>query len=77
MLDGLSALTSWSRRHARRSLAGALAGRRPTRVPVARPVVYGPDVVAALRKVWATLRASAASGWLPHGRDRGGDAAAG
>ena len=54
MLDELSELTGWSRRHARRALGQALqapaaSSRRP------RVRIYGEDVVEQLRFVWATL----------------------
>ena len=54
MLDELCGLTGWTRRHARRALH---QGTEPTlsspRAP--RPRTYGPEVVEALRFVWATL----------------------
>lgn len=64
MLDELCALTGWTRRHARRALAQALAGRieRP-RKP--RPKIYGEDVLAALRFVWAVLDAPAGKRLAP------------
>ena len=54
ILDELCALTGWTRRHARRALAGAAQGRidllrRP------RERVYGPEVLPALRRIWAVL----------------------
>jgi len=54
ILDELCALTGWTRRHARRALAGALEGptgdpRRP------RPRIYGEEVLGPLRFIWATL----------------------
>jgi hypothetical protein len=54
MLDELCALTGWTRRHARRALhqAGQGTGPRPRR---ARERFYGPEVIAPLRRVWATL----------------------
>jgi hypothetical protein len=54
MLDELCALTGWTRRHARRALREALR----TPIPPARrprPRTYGPDVLAPLKVVWATL----------------------
>jgi hypothetical protein len=54
MLDELCALTGWSRRHARRALAGALhAPVEPVRRP--RQRIYGEEVLVPLRIVWATL----------------------
>ncbi len=54
MLDELCALTGWTRRHARRALAQAIAGRpEPPRRP--RPRTYGSEVLEPLRFVWATL----------------------
>jgi hypothetical protein len=54
MLDELCALTGWTRRHARRALAQALsAGPGGPRRP--RPRIYDPQVLGALRFVWATL----------------------
>jgi hypothetical protein len=64
MLDELCALNSWSRRHARRSLLGALG------VPVEqprrrRPRIYGEEVVEPLKLVWGDPeRAPPASGSL-------------
>jgi integrase-like protein len=55
MLDELCALTGWTRRHARRALGEAITPRSPTGARRGRPPIYGQDVVAALRKVWATL----------------------
>lgn len=54
MLDELCALTGWTRRHARRALVQAAsppvpAGKR------GRPVIYGVEVIAPLRLIWATL----------------------
>lgn len=56
VLDQLCSLTGWTRRHARRALQGAArsGGRAPTlRAP--RPRIYGEEVLAPLRLVWATL----------------------
>ena len=54
LLDELCTLTGWSRRHARRSLTAAALGtmERPRRP---RQRVYGPEVLPALRLVWAVL----------------------
>jgi len=55
MLDELCELTGWTRRHARRALGEATSPRPPTGARRGRPPVYGQEVVAALRTVWATL----------------------
>jgi hypothetical protein len=54
MLDELCALTGWTRRHARRALTMAAQGSsdRPRRP---RERVYGPEVFAPLRRIWAVL----------------------
>src|SRR5919198_1280102 len=54
MLDQLCSLTGWSRRHARRALRQAGRGE-PRRSQARRARVYGPEVAAPLRVVWATL----------------------
>ena len=54
MLDELCALTGWTRRHASRSLLGAL--RTPAQQPRRpRSRTYGEDVLEPLSFVWATL----------------------
>lgn len=53
ILDQLCAVTGWHRDHARKALRQAAAGPRPARRrrdPVQR---YGPEVIEALRFVWA------------------------
>jgi hypothetical protein len=55
MLDELCALTGWSRRHARRALALAQNPPPKTARPQGRPFMYGQEVLAPLRKIWATL----------------------
>ena len=53
MLDELCALTGWTRRHARRAIAGAIhPAPAPPRKP--RPRIYDEEVLAPLRLVWAT-----------------------
>lgn len=58
VLDQLCAVTGWHRDHARKALRVAMAAPpgpappRRTREPVC---VYGPEVVEALRRVWAVL----------------------
>jgi len=54
MLDELCELTGWTRRHARRALAAALAGTSPP-VRTNRPRIYGDEVHQALCFVWAAL----------------------
>nr|WP_241010962.1 hypothetical protein [Mycobacterium gordonae] len=52
--DELCANTGWHRSHARKALKAALA---PTVVTMrsARPVKYGPEVIAALTICWTVL----------------------
>jgi len=57
MLDELRALTGWCRRQAIRAPHDALhPPERGPRPPRAR--TYGPEVLAPLRRIWATLDGS-------------------
>ena len=64
MLDELCALTGWHRDHARKALREAL---KPTvvRVRAHRSPVYGEEVIAALRRVWAVMDAPAGKRMAP------------
>lgn len=55
MLDELCELTGWTRRHAQRALHREMEPTTPAPARVSRPRIYGPEVVDALRIVWATL----------------------
>src|SRR5882762_1790770 len=57
ILDELCAVTGWHRDHARTALRTALTPKPATRQRTPRDPVYGPDVIAASRKVWAVLDA--------------------
>jgi hypothetical protein len=65
MLDELCALTEWDRDHARKALRTALRPRPAPPPRRARPPVYGEEVIAALRKCWATLDAPAGKRLAP------------
>lgn len=56
LLDQLCAVTGWHRDHARKAMREALAGQpSPPRRPREPVLTYGPEVIEALRKVWAVL----------------------
>lgn len=65
MLAELCALTGWHRDHARKALRSTLGPKRVARKRKPRPPVYGPEVIAALRKVWAVLDAPAGKRLAP------------
>jgi hypothetical protein len=54
ILDELCANTGWHRNHARKALTAALQPKMVT-VRRARPVTYGPEVIAALMVCWTVL----------------------
>ena len=64
MLDELCALTGWTRRHARRALAAAVAGPQQARART-RPRTYGPEVFEPLRLIWASLNGPAGKRLAP------------
>lgn len=69
ILDELCATTRWHRDHARKALRQALgprpAGRARQKPPAPREPRCGPDVMAALRKVWAVMNAPAGKRMAP------------
>lgn len=69
ILDELCATTGWHRDHARKALRQALgprpAGQARRKPAVPRPPTYGPEVMAALRKVWAVMGAPAGKRMAP------------
>ena len=69
ILDELCATTGWHRDHARKVLRQALgprpAGRARRKPSPPREPKYGPEVMAALRKVWAVMNAPAGKRMAP------------
>jgi hypothetical protein len=57
ILAELCALTGWHRDHARKALRRALGPKPVARQRKPRPPVYGEDVMAPLRKIWAVMDA--------------------
>lgn len=53
ILDQLCVVNDWHRDHARKALRAALAGPPRPRASRAPVLVYGPEVITALRFVWA------------------------
>lgn len=64
ILDELCANTGWHRNHARKALRSALAPKIVAPRP-ARPVKYGPDVIAALTVCWRVLEMPAGKRLAP------------
>lgn len=64
ILDELCATTGWHRDHARKALRQAL-GPTVVRPRQPRPPVYGDEVIAALRMVWAVMDAPAGKRMAP------------
>jgi transposase InsO family protein len=65
MLTELCAVTGWHRDHARKALRVALRPRPVTSPRRPRSPVYGPEVIAALRLVWAVMDAPAGKRMAP------------
>lgn len=66
ILDHLCGVTGWHRDHARRALRTALRPPlTPPRPRTPRAPVYGPEVLVALRKIWAVMDAAAGKRMAP------------
>lgn len=69
ILDELCATTGWHRDHARKALRQALgprpAGQTRRKPSTPREPTYGPEVMTALRKVWAVMNAPAGKRMAP------------
>jgi hypothetical protein len=68
ILDELCATTGWHRDHARKALRTAVNPKPGAPQPTSRKQrdpVYGPEVIAALRKVWVVLDAPAGKRLAP------------
>jgi len=63
MLDELTQLTGWTRRHARRALTAPV--RSAARPQAPRPRTYGPEVLEPLRMIWAVLNGPAGKRLAP------------
>jgi hypothetical protein len=65
ILDELCAVTGWHRDHARKALRATLKPKTVPRQRKRRDPIYGPEVIAALRKTWAVLDAPAGKRLAP------------
>jgi hypothetical protein len=70
MLDELTDLTGWTRRHARRALvhAAAVVSVVPAKRR-GRPPVYGEEMQRPLRRIWATLNGPSGKRFAPFMRE--------